>query len=161
MKYTQFEYEIQKIYAEKFGKSMCLCSLDGRFTDKEITIRCYLASSENEFPHRISNNDAIQVMLFAMLPHGWDPESDLPESMTFKPLKREVKHKPPKEESYLYCKYSRIPFRERTCSPQEFIKAFKKFIDKLYIFISEQYENNNLLPGDMEQYKNKYDGGSR
>ena len=157
MKYSEFEHEIKKVYAEKFGKSMCLCSLAGMFTDKEITIRCYLASSKDEFPHRISDNDAIQVMLFSMLPHGWDPESDLPESMTFKPLKREIKHKPPKEESFLYCKFTRIPFREKTCSPQEFIKAFKKLIDKLYIFISEQYATNNLLPGDMELYKSKYD----
>lgn len=158
MIYSAFKNEIKKVYAEKFGKSMCLCSLDG-FTDKEITIRCYLALNEDEFPHGISNNDAIQVMIYSKLPHGWNPESDLPESLTFKPLKHEVKHKPPKEESYLFCKFTRIPFREKTCRPEDFVKAFKKFIDKLYTLISEQYATNNLLPRDMELYKSKYDGG--
>lgn len=155
MKYREFENEIKAAYAAKFNKSICLCVLNTTLGGY-ISIDCYLAGNTDEFPHRIAENDAISVKLNIDLPQGWKHDDELPKIMTLEALKNSIKHKPPKEEDYFYCKYTKVSFRKTTGDAEKIIKVFKKFVDRLYNAISEQYDNNNLLPDDMKLFKNKY-----
>ena len=156
MKYKEFENEIKAVYAAKFPKSLCTCTLIKGF-GKYIFIDCYLGAGDDEFPHRIAENDAIYTKLTIDLPRNWTEETELPETMTLEAIRNSIKHKPPQDESYLYCKYTKVSFRKTTGDAEKIIKAFTRFVDRLHNEISEQYANDNLLPGDMELFANKYE----
>lgn len=156
MKYRELENEIKAAYAAKFDKSICLCVLNmtlGGF----ISIDCYLAGNTDEFPHRIAENDAISVKLNIDLPRGWKHDDELPDTMTLEAIRNSIKHKPPQDESYFYCKYTKVSFRKTTGDAEKIIKAFTRFVDRLHKEISEQYANDNLLPDDMELFARKYE----
>lgn len=155
MKYLEFKREIEMAYAKKFNNSLCLCDLH-KTLGGYISIDCYLGAGIDEFPHRIAVNDAISVKLNIDLPKGWNEEMELPDKMTIEAIRNSVKHKPTEEESYFYCKYTKVTFRKTTGNAEHIIKTFKKFVDRLYKAISEQYDNNNLLPDDMKLFKSKY-----
>lgn len=159
MKFSEFNGKIKEAYARKFPKSMCVCSIHNSLGGY-ISIDCFLASSREEFPHYISQNDAINTKLDIDLPQnkdGWNAESELPDTFTIKALRTGIKCKPPKEMSYLYCDYAKVTFRKTTGNADKIIKAFEKFVDRLYVAISEQYNNGNLLPNDEALFKGKYD----
>lgn len=160
MKYKEFENEIKAVYAAKFPKSLCTCTpIKGfdRRTPGYVIIKCFLGAGVDEFPHRISENDAISVMFNIDLSRGWTLESDMPDTMTLEAIKNAVKHKPPEDKSYYYCDYTRVSFRKSTGNAEKIIKAFERFVDRLHKEISAQYANDNLLPGDMELFANKYE----
>lgn len=156
MKYSEFEQRIKEIYAAKFPNSICLCVLNTTLGGY-ISIDCYLAGNIDEFPHRIAENDAISVELNINLPRGWKHDDELPETMILEALRNSIKHKPPQDESYLYCKYTKVSFRKTTGDAEKIIKAFTRFVDRLHKEISEQYANDNLLPDDMELFASKYE----
>lgn len=156
MKYSEFEQRIKKAYAAKFPKSLCTCTLIEGF-GKYIFIDCYLGAGDDEFPHRIKENDAINVKLNIDLPRGWKHDDELPDTMTLEAIRNSIKHKPPQNESYLYCKYTKVSFRKTTGDAEKIIKAFTRFVDRLHNEISEQYANDNLLPRDMELFARKYE----
>ncbi len=160
MKYNEFENEIKAVYAAKFPKSLCTCEpIKGfdRRTPGYVIIKCFLGAGVDEFPHRISENDAISVMFNIDLSRGWTLESDMPDTMILEAIRNSIKHKPPQDESYLYCKYTKVSFRKTTGDAEKIIKAFTRFVDRLHNEISEQYANDNLLPGDMELFARKYE----
>lgn len=156
MKYKEFQDRIMTAYAAKFPKSLCTCTLIEGF-GKYIFIDCYLGAGVDEFPHRIKENDAINVKLNIDLPRGWEHDDELPDKMTFEAIRNSIKHKPPQNESYLYCKYTKASFRKTTGDAEKIIKAFTRFVDRLHNEISEQYANDNLLPDDMELFARKYE----
>ena len=156
MKYKEFQERIITAYAAKFPKSLCTCTLIEGF-GKYIFIDCYLGAGVDEFPHRIKENDAINVKLNIDLPRGWGHDDELPDTMTFEAIRNSIKHKPPQNESYLYCKYTKVSFRRTTGDSEKIIKAFTRFVDRLHKKISEQYANDNLLPDDMELFARKYE----
>lgn len=156
MKYSEFEQRIKEIYAAKFPDSICLCVLNTTLGGY-ISIDCYLAGNIDEFPHRIADNDAISVKLNIDLPRGWEHDDELPDTMTLEAIRNSVKHKPSQDESYFYCKYTKVSFRKTTGDAEKIIKAFAKFVDRLHKEISEQYANDNLLPDDMELFARKYE----
>ena len=156
MKYKEFQDRIMTAYAAKFPKSLCTCTLiEG--LGKYIFIDCYLGAGDDEFPHRIKENDAINVKLNIDLPRGWKHDDELPDTMTLEAIRNSIKHKPPQNESYLYCKYTKVSFRKTTGDAEKIIKAFTRFVDRLHNEISEQYANDNLLPDDMELFARKYE----
>ena len=156
MKYKEFQDRIMTAYAAKFPKSLCTCTLIEGF-GKYIFIDCYLGAGVDEFPHRIKENYAINVKLNIDLPRGWEHDDELPDKMTFEAIRNSIKHKPPQNESYLYCKYTKVSFRKTTGDAEKIIKAFTRFVDRLHNEISEQYANDNLLPDDMELFARKYE----
>lgn len=157
MKFKEFQDRIMTAYAAKFPKSLCTCTLIKGF-GKYIIIDCYLGAGDDEFPHRIAENDAIYTKLTIDLPtRNWTEENELPDTMTLEAIRNSIKHKPPQDESYLYCKYTNIPFRRTTGDAEKIIKVFTRFVDRLHKKISEQYANDNLLPDDMELFARKYE----
>ena len=156
MKFKEFQDKIMTAYAAKFPKSLCTCTLIEGF-GKYIFIDCYLGAGVDEFPHRIKENDAINVKLNIDLPHGWEHDDELPDTMTLEAIRNSVKHKPPQDESYFYCKYTKVSFRKTTGDAEKIIRAFTRFVDRLHKEISEQYANDNLLPDDMELFARKYE----
>ena len=156
MKFKEFQDRIMTAYAAKFPKSLCTCTLIEGF-GKYIFIDCYLGAGVDEFPHRIKENDAINVKLNIDLPRGWEHDDELPDTMTFEAIRNSIKHKPPQNESYLYCKYTKVSFRKTTGDAEKIIKSFTRFVDRLHNEISEQYANDNLLPDDMELFARKYE----
>lgn len=156
MKFKEFQDRIMAAYAAKFPKSLCTCTLIEGF-GKYIFIDCYLGAGDDEFPHRIKENDAINVKLNIDLPRGWKHDDELPDTMTLEAIRNSIKHKPPQNESYLYCKYTKVSFRKTTGNAEKIIKAFTRFVDRLHNEISEQYANDNLLPDDMELFARKYE----
>ncbi|SCX78136.1 hypothetical protein [Ruminococcus sp. YE282] len=157
MKFKEFQDRIMAVYAAKFPKSLCTCTLIKGF-GKYIIIDCYLGAGDDEFPHRIAENDAIYTKLTIDLPtRNWTEENELPDTMTLEAIRNSIKHKPPQDESYLYCKYTKVSFRKTTGDAEKIIKAFTRFVDRLHNEISEQYANDNLLPDDMELFARKYE----
>lgn len=156
MKFKEFQDGIITAYAAKFPKSLCTCTLIEGF-GKYIFIDCYLGAGVDEFPHRIKENDAINVKLNIDLPRGWEHDDELPDTMTLEAIRNSIKHKPPQDESYFYCKYTKVSFRKTTGDAEKIIKAFARFVDRLHKKISEQYANDNLLPDDMELFARKYE----
>jgi len=156
MKFKEFQDRIMAVYAAKFPKSLCACRFISGF-GKYITIDCYLGAGDDEFPHRIKENDAIYTKLSINLPRNWTEENELPDTMTFEAIRNSIKHKPPQDESYFYCKYTKVSFRRTTGDAEKIIKAFTRFVDRLHKKISEQYANDNLLPDDMELFARKYE----
>ena len=154
MKFNEFQERIMTAYATKFPKSLCTCTLG---FGKYIFIDCYLGAGEDEFTHRIKENDAIYTKLSIDLPRNWTEENELPDTMTLEAIRSSIKHKPPQDESYLYCKYTKVSFRKTTGDAEKIIKAFTRFVDRLHKKISEQYANDNLLPDDMELFARKYE----
>lgn len=156
MKFKEFQDRIMTAYTAKFPKSLCTCALISGF-GKYIIIDCYLGAGDDEFPHRIAENDAISVKLNIDLPRGWKHDDELPDTMTLEAIRNSIKHKPPQDESYFYCKYTKVSFRKTTGDAEKIIKAFTRFVDRLHKEISEQYANDNLLPDDMELFARKYE----
>ena len=156
MKFKEFQGRIMAVYAAKFPKSLCVCKIHNTLGGY-INIDCYLGAGVDEFPHRIKENDAINVKLNIDLPRGWEHDDELPDTMTFEAIRNSIKHKPPQDESYLYRKYTKVSFRKTTGDAERIIKAFTRFVDRLHNEISEQYANDNLLPDDMELFARKYE----
>lgn len=156
MTFKDFEKRIKKAYAAKFDKSLCICGFN-KTLGEYISIDCYLGAGSDEFPHRIAENDAISVKLNINLLRGWKHDDELPETMTLEAIRNSIKHKPPQDELYLYCKYTKVSFRKTTGDAEKIIKAFTRFVDRLHKEISEQYANDNLLPDDMELFARKYE----
>lgn len=157
MKFKEFQDRIMAVYAAKFPKSLCVCKIQNTLGGY-INIDCYLGAGIKEFTNGIAQNDAISAKFDISLPRGeWGDESELPEEMKIRALNHAVKHKPPQDESYLYCKYTNIPFRRTTGDAEKIIKVFTRFVDRLHKKISEQYANDNLLPDDMELFARKYE----
>lgn len=156
MKFKEFQDKIMTAYAAKFPKSLCTCTLIEGF-GKYIFIDCYLGAGDDEFPHRIKENDAINVKLNIDIPCGWKHDDELPDTMTLEAIRNSIKHKPPQDESYFYYKYTKVSFRKTTGDAEKIIKAFTRFVDRLHNEISEQYANDNLLPDDMELFARKYE----
>lgn len=161
MKFSEFSGKIKEVYAKRFPKSLCVCNIHNSLGGF-ISIDCFLAADKSEFPHFISLNDAISVKLDIDLPErksSWNTESELPDTLVIKALKKEIKHKPSPEMSYLYCEYTRVNFRKTEGNADKIIKTFEKFVDRLYAEISKQYNAGNLLEYDESLFREKYDGG--
>lgn len=156
MKFKEFQDRIMAVYAAKFPKSLCVCTIN-KSLGGYISIDCYLGAGSDEFPHRIAENDAISVKLNIDLPRGWKHDDELPDTMTLEAIRNSIKHKPPQDESYFYCKYTKVSFRKTTGDAEKIIKTFTRFVDRLHKEISEQYANDNLLPDDMELFARKYE----
>jgi hypothetical protein len=125
--------------------------------DRYIDIRLYLGANNDEFPHRIADNDAINMFFSIDIPRDRTEDSELPDTMTLEAIRNSIKHKPSPDKPYWYCEFSKVSFRKTTGDAEKIIRAFTRFVDRLYKEISEQYANDNLLPDDMELFARKYE----
>lgn len=152
MKFSDFKTEIEKVFAEKFGKSYCGCKIY-KCLGKSITIDCHLAENTNECPHGISGNDMMHISFAIRLPDRWNESDELPENITMEVRKNSIKVKPTAD--YLYCDYKKASYRKTSGNAEKMIATFGKFVDQLYTLIKEEYQAENLLDFDMQLIKRK------
>lgn len=152
MKFEQFKTEIEKLFAEKFGKSYCGCKIY-KCLGNSITIDCRLAENTSECPHNIASNDMMKICFAIVLPDGWNEADELPENLTMEAWDNNIKVKPTND--YLYCESKKVSYRKTSGTAKKLIAAFGKFVDRLYTLIKEEYQAENLLDYDMELIKAK------
>ncbi len=152
MKFAKFKTEIEKLFAEKFGKSYCECRIY-KCMGKSITIDCHMAENTSECQNNISGNDMMMVCLNISLPDGWNDTDELPENLTMEAWKNGIKVKSTSD--YLYCDYKKASYRKTSGNAEKMITTFGKFVDRLYTLIKEEYQAENLLDFDMALVKAK------
>lgn len=152
MKFAKFKTEIEKVFAEKFGKSYCGCKIY-KCLGKSVTIDCHLAENTSECPHGISGNDMMRVSFAIRLPDGWNEGDELPENMTMEAWNNNIKVKP--ANSYLYCDSKKVTYRKTSGNAEKLVATFGKYVERLYSLVKAEYEAENLLDFDMQLIKEK------
>ena len=157
MTFEQFRNDMKTAYTKKFDKSFCDVTIYNCL-GKSLVVTCHLASDNSECVSNIVQNDMIQVMLSIDLPRDWKDGDELPDNMTMKAIKRNIKTK--SAEAYLYCDYRPISFRKVTGGAEKMIASFEKFVDRLYKAVMEEYEKDNLMDFDRDLVQQKYKGAA-
>ena len=153
MKFAEFKKEIEALYHGKFNKSFVECSIF-KCLGISITIDMLLAENSSECQHNITDNDIMRIGFMIYLPDDWKETDDLPENLTMKALNNAIRVKP--DNDYLYCSTKKVAYRKATGTAENLIKAYGKYVDKLYQLVSEEYNANNLLDFDAALFKTKY-----
>ena len=157
MKYTEFAENIRAIYAEKFPNSVCKVEAVKNF-GKYIFITCSLAENINECANRIAMNDMFHIQFCITLNDNFNFESDkLPEQMALECRTNNYLIIP--ENKYLCYSRRKISYRKVTGTAEKLEETFKKFIDKLYNQLIEDYNGGNIhkdFKEIVQRYSNFY-----
>jgi hypothetical protein len=141
---ADFMNEIKAIYAKYFPNSSCAVSFKRTIGEYNIYISCYLAKNSSEVSNGIMGNDIFHVMFDIPLTRNETSKEDaMPENIELVAYHNTIRVKP--ENSYMFCSSLKVPFRKTKGTPDKVLKAFDKFVQRLYNTLKEQYDNNNLL----------------
>lgn len=142
MKYADFAENIKMEYSKRFPDSLCIVEPYRGF-GKSITISCYMAGGKSECSFGYLDNDMLSVKFNIDLPNNFDFASDdLPENLAMEKLCSHYHIKP--EDSYYCYGVHKIPYRITRGTPEDLVKAFGKYADKLLNAVCLDLKNGKI-----------------
>ena len=156
MEYLELKKEIEKIYNNRFKKSKCVVS-KGAFTSTTLFIQLYLVNAETESINGILQNDMFHFM-FTL-----ETETDKDRAVETIDFSKENLVLSSVNNFYMiipdnqYMAYSskKVNFRKTTGNIDKILKSFEKFVDKLYLQVTESIENGEIHKNYIDLLKSK------
>ena len=142
MKFNEFADKIRAEYAAQFPKSACrVVKYDG-IGGRYIDIGCYLAANKDECANGYWINDMMKVSFQIELPSKFNFEADELPEMAMRCLAARYHVKP--ENQYMCYGSHSVKYRLTRGDAEKIIKAFGKFVDRLYTNLQEDLEDGNI-----------------
>lgn len=152
MKFDEFKEVIEQAFMEKFNQSFCKCGIF-RCLGKSITIDCMLGRNTEEWINGLNDNDMMSVKFMIHMPDSWNEGDELPEEMVMEALQSAIKTKP--EDAIWYCAHKKVAYRKTKGNAEKLVKAFQKYVDRLYTMVIDEYKADNLMDFEKQLVKDK------
>ncbi len=158
MKYGEFKKELERVYNSKFKDSQCVVTCSGNLYNS-IWIDLFLSKNQSECICNIRSNDMFHCVFNVKTVKGEFTEkiTDNTELDNADLVLENVYNFYMINPTIQYMAYGskKINYRKTTGNTDKILKAFERFVDKLYDSVCESLENGEIHNNYIDIVKSK------